>query len=558
MTPLSQRRVTAGSRRRDSIKSVFPLRVVEAALGRLSSDAGAMYDDAVIAALKAIRQKSESEYARLAARAKGCITRLDKLTALERDSHQDSIQDLILSAARSGCNFGHDADGRGIATIETGDHREAWYVDSQGFKDWLRAAFYKAHQTGIPEPAMNTAISTLSAIAKHDGSGQQLHVRAAKVGDAYFLDLCDDKWRVIRIDRQGWSIVDRSPVLFTRNKNLRQLPVPVGKGDVGKLWQHVNIPESRHLLTLAWLVDCLRPDTPYPILELSGEQGSAKSSTQRHLRDLIDPNKVPLRGRPKTVEDIYVSAANNHVVSLENISHLTPEQQDALCTLSTGGGFATRLFYTNGEEHVLETKRPVMINGINPVATQADLLERTISIEAPTIPPGERKDEQTLESEWLRDYAAIFAGLLDLFAEALGKLPEVKLTTKHRMADYQLLGEAIAQVQGKAAGDFSALYSATITEGIDRSLETYGIANALQVFMSSPRKTWTGTYLSLYGELSNLPGIDRSNWPRSPRSLSGQLKRLSPGLRQIGIIVESLGHSRKGTEIRVVSSREAE
>ena len=208
-----------------------PVAIVEAALAKMASDPGAMYEEDVIAALKVIRQKDEAAYVRLTAQAKGCKTRLDKLTAPERDSHQDSTQDMILSIARNGSTLGHDADGRGIAVIETGDHREVWYIDSLGFKEWLRAAFYRAHHTGIPELAMSTAISTLAAIAKHDGSEMKVHVRAAKVGDVYFVDLCDDGWRVIRVDRDGWQIVARSPVYFTRTKNMRPLPAPAVAGD---------------------------------------------------------------------------------------------------------------------------------------------------------------------------------------------------------------------------------------------------------------------------------------------------------------------------------------
>jgi hypothetical protein len=146
--------------------------------------------------------------------------------------------------------------------------------------------------------------------------------------------------------------------------------MPVTHGDVGLLWQHTNIPAHSRVMVLAWLLDCFRPDTPFPVLELVGEQGSAKSTTQSVLRSLVDPNKVMLRGRPKTVEDVFVAAANNWLVSYENLSGLTPEQQDAFCTLATGGGFASRQLYTNGEEHVMETKRPVVLNGIAVVATR--------------------------------------------------------------------------------------------------------------------------------------------------------------------------------------------
>jgi len=414
----------------------------------------------------------------------------------------------------------------------------------------LRAAYFSAHKKGIGDIALATAVSTLTAIAKHQGTEQQVNVRCAKLGDAYYIDLCDDKWRAIRVDKDGWEIVAHPPVLFTRNKNMRSLPAPEIKGELNRIWKHVNIPENRQPLILTWMLECFRPDTPFPVLELNGEQGSAKSSTQRHLRDLIDPNKVALRGRPKTVEDIFVSAANNWLVSFENLSNLTAEQQDAICTLATGGGFATRLFYTNGEEHVLESKRPVVINGINPVSSQPDLIERVISIEAPVIPPHQRKDEQSLEAAWQKDYPYIFAGLMDLFSAVLRLLPEIELGEMCRMADYQRLGEAVMQAQGGKSGDFSHLYTVVASEGADRSLETYGISNALQVFMSR-KKPWEGTYLSLLGELSCLPGIDRSHWPKSPRGLANQLKRIAPGLRRHGISVENLGHGRTGSMVRI-------
>ncbi len=249
---------------------------------------------------------------------------------------------------------------------------------------------------------------------------------------------------------------------------------------------------------------------------------------------MIDPNKVPLRGRPKSIEDIYIAATNNYVVSFENLSYLNSDQQDALCSLATGGGFATRQLYTNGDEFAQETKRPAIINGINHVATKPDLIERVISIETPTIPPEARQDEMTLKAAWEADYPAIFAGLLDLFSASLAKLPEVDLEYKFRMADYQLLGEAISQALDNPPGHFSELYRNAVAEGIDRGLEAYGITNALQIFMFERGKTWEGSYLALLGELNRIPGSDRSNWPKSPRGLAGQLITHHPRPAPIG------------------------
>jgi len=536
-----------------------PAAVFSDAMLQLETDPAALYQDHVLDALKTMRKKDEAAYTRAIVNAKGHKTKLDKLTAPERDGRDgrdDGILSILLQVAEKKCELGHDHDGRGAAVIDNGSIRQVWYLESRGFEDWLRAAYFEISGSGVNESVIASAVSTLSAIAKHKGAEISVHLRCAKHEEAYYIDICDDTWRAIQVDKKGWAIVERPPVLFTRTKNMRPLPMPQRPGDLKKLWAYINIPELLRVLLMPWLIDCYRPETPFPILEWSGEQGSAKSTNQRRMRDLIDPNKVSLRGRPKTVEDIYVSAANNWVVSFENLSFLTPEQQDALCTLATGGGYATRQFYTNGDEHVLETKRPVMLNGINPVASQADLIERVISIEAPTIPADQRIDEQTIATNWALDYPTVFAGVLDLFSAALEILPKVKLKNKHRMADFQLLGEAVALAMGHPAGHFTDIYSASVTDGIGRSMETYGISNALQVLMADRAgKPWQGTALMLKADLEMLHGVDRSNWPKSPRGLAGQLKRITPGLRRLGIEVEHTGRSSQGSQLRITSAK---
>src|SRR5262249_58691877 len=119
----------------------------------------------------------------------------------------------------------------------------------------------------------------------------------------------------------GGRAPEHHPRHFTRRDAMRALPLPQRDGDVGNLWPLVNVgPGDRHLL-LAWLLETLRADTPYPVLELCGEQGSAKSTTQEYLRRLIDPNKSNLRSAPKDREAVFVAARNGHIVSFENISH---------------------------------------------------------------------------------------------------------------------------------------------------------------------------------------------------------------------------------------------
>ncbi len=533
-----------------------PQTIVHDALGRLATDKAAIYEDEVIAALATVRRKSEAAYTRLIAGVKG-RTRLDTLTKPEgRAQHQqDTNTDMILSVAQEHATFAHNAEGAGIALIEAGRHREVHMLNAPSFERWLRGQVFAAHRVGIPDQALKTALATLGAIGSFEGPEIETHTRCAKQDGAYFLDLCDDEWKAVRISAGRWEIVERPPVYFTRAAGARPLPPPPTRGNIGLLWKHVNIPKDAQTLVLTWLLDSIRPDTPYPVLELAGEMGSSKSTTQRRLRSLIDPAQVPLRGAPKSVEDIHISAANSQVCSFENLSSLSAEMQDALCILSTGGGYATRQLYSNGGEYVIQSKRPVVLNGINGVATAPDLIERVISVELPTITAKKRQDEQTLEAAWIKDYPAIFTGLLALFAEALEVLPSVEIAEgmRKRMIDYQRLGEAVSMALGGKAGDFSQRLDSLYGESMARGLESYGIAVGIQMLADRKTRTpWKGTYLELLRELNEIRDVDRSNWPRSPRHLSSQLKRIAPGLRRIGITVKHAGRTRSGAAVEIV------
>jgi hypothetical protein len=185
-------------------------------------------------------------------------------------------------------------------------------LESRQFRDWLVANFYETTTKSPRDQSIREALVTLSGLARFTGECLDVFVRVGQHEHSYYLDLAEpEQSRVIEINATGWQIITNPPIKFLRPENLRALPEPQGDGDIALLWQLTNIPENVRLLVIAWLVECLRTDTPFPILELIGEQGSAKSTTQTMLRKLIDPNASDLRAAPKTVEDIFVSAGVN-------------------------------------------------------------------------------------------------------------------------------------------------------------------------------------------------------------------------------------------------------
>src|SRR5439155_10439233 len=117
----------------------------------------------------------------------------------------------------------------------------------------------------------------------------------------------------------GWTVEHSSPVYFRRPKGLRGLPEPVRGGAFDELWQFLNIREEHRPLVVGLLIAWLFPTGPYPICCLHGEQGSAKSTTARVLRLLVDPSKAPLRGVPRDERDIVISAAKAWILAQDNL-----------------------------------------------------------------------------------------------------------------------------------------------------------------------------------------------------------------------------------------------
>src|SRR5262249_15311604 len=192
----------------------------------------------------------------------------------------------------------------------------------------------------------------------------------------------------------GWRIVSDPPVRFRRAPGMLALPTPLLGGKIKELRKHVNLGDDAFELAVGWLLQVLRGRGPYPILALNGEQGAGKTTAADMLRRLVDPHVAPLRALPRDVRDLAIAANNSHVLCFDNLSGIPADVADAMCRLSTGGGFATRALYSDDEERIFDGQRPVVMTSIVDVATRADLADRTLIALLEAIAAKERKTER--------------------------------------------------------------------------------------------------------------------------------------------------------------------
>jgi hypothetical protein len=425
-------------------------------------------------------------------------------------------------------------DDRPYAVIR--DRSEVWGIASKRFREWLRGCYFKHVGKGANSNAIRDAIETISAKAQFSGDKRRVFLRTAEADGKLYVDLTDDEWRVVEIDATGWCVLDNSPVMFVRRGAPAPLPAPVHGGSLKTLWPLINVSEKYRPLVVGWLLAALRVSGPYPILLFQGEEGTAKSTVARMLRFLCDPSLVPLRAPTRDERDFLVGAVGNWCVCIDNVSDLQPWMSDALCRLSTGGGFAARTLYTDCDETAIQIQRPVILNGIDVGAVRGDLVSRVIAVPLSPIPEDRRPPEKELWAQFKEAAPLVFGVLLTALSQAVRDLSTVTLQSHPRMADFARLVVAAETALGFEAGEFMRAYNKNLKAGALTALEPSPVALALIAFMTN-RQQWEGTATELLKTIAPRTNEGLSDppagWPKTPRGMSAALTRLAPALRRV-------------------------
>ena len=455
--------------------------------------------------------------------------------------------------------FFHTADDVAYARIERDGHHEVWPLGSKSLRAWLSRRFHQAYGRAAGGQALRDALDVLMGRALFEGSECPVYVRVAGDGNDIYLDLGDPLWQAVRISAARWEIVADPPVRFRRPKGLLPLPVPVRGGTVDQLRPFVNVrdddQESQWRLFIGCLIAAFRPTGPYPILALNGEHGSAKSTSAKIHRRLIDPNKSVTRAAPRDERDLAIAATNGAVISLDNLSTVSDWLSDTLCRVSTGLGFSTRTLYENDEETLFDACRPIVINGIGVLGTRSDLLDRTIELELPRILDDRRQDEAQFWAAFDREQPAILGALLDAVSGAIGRLDAVQLERAPRMADFARWVVAAEPALGWPTGSFLKAYTGNRDAIHEIALDAAVIFPSMRTLLESGE--FVGTATGLLDRLAGIVGESatrRSGWPGNATSLSRELARIAPNLRSVGIEVEKRreSHGRRLIAIRTV------
>lgn len=426
----------------------------------------------------------------------------------------------------------HTDDKEAFVRIPVESHKEVWPIGSH-FSYWLRGKYYESQNRSSPcAQSLTDALEQLRGVALFDGKKRSVHKRIAGDSEKIYVDLCNETWQVVEITSNGWRILKESPVMFVRSKGMSALPTPAEEGDIRELRRFINCTDRDFAFIVAWMLAAFSPSGPYPILEIGGEQGSAKSTLTRILKAITDPNRAPLNTMPTTEKDIASLTKLERTLAFDNVSSLSLTLSDTFCRLATGSAFKCRQLYSDSGQVVFELCAPVVMNGIEEIAKNGDLQERTLKVFLPAIESQGRKDEKAFWSDFDSALPGILGGLFTVLSEILRNLPTTNLDEKPRLADFSLWITAGENALGWDSGCFNRLYIETLREAKKDCADADDFVRAvIQIAKRNGHITLPGEKIV---ELLKAEVPDSRTMP-SRRTLRDRLCRVAPTLRSEGV-----------------------
>lgn len=419
------------------------------------------------------------------------------------------------------------------------------------------------HNLDVTGAARNHLVETLEARACAKPE-RRVAYRVANLGPPELPEIClnlmDAQNRGVHITASGWCVkpLAEMPLPLARRAGGSPLPLPEKAYDglslIDRLGKHIPLANiarpddpndqgvQQRAAILAFLVAQFVRVGAVMHLSLSGEQGSGKTTTARRLNSLTDPDiAAVLPSLGKTDSDIFAQVSQSSNVILDNSSGVRSEQADILCVLATGGAFAGRKLYTNGERATSSALCSVIFTTVleGGITRRGDLQDRMLSLSTSPLAKTQRRSESELDAAWDTDLPYLLADILDLLAIGLAHVATVRggqkigvISSPPRFADVAQIAEAAAWFGLKwPAGVFTRALDALRGDAAEAHLSTDPIAFRMRaLLLQQTGRVWRGTYEELEVALSYLQG---PSWDRNRMALKGGLGRVRGQLRDL-------------------------
>jgi hypothetical protein len=453
----------------------------------------------------------------------------------------------LIGIAEDKCDFFCDQHGTPFAYVK--NPGRVMLLSGREFKGWLVKQFYDTYSEAVGSDAFNAAKNVLEAIANEHGR-ISLSTRCSIDRDGrLMIDLANENEERVIISRDGWHVAKQRGPRFRRYSHMLPMEISAEGADLRdfvRFWRLKD--DADDVLTVGYIGHLFVSDIPKAIHAAFGPKGSTKTSSQRYLRQLVDPSSVEDLTIAGNDRELAQQLAHHYVLLFDNVSRLKAWQADDLCRAATGTGFTKRGLYTDEDDVIFSYVRAILINGINPPTQRGDFLDRSLPSEYARVPRADRLEDSEVKAKMSVWLPKLRRTIFDALVVAIGLVDQVRSELKElpRMADFAVWGEAFCRAVGYRPLEFYNRLMVKVEETSSIALENDVIAELLQSMFNDERgqpyltgrDEFKGTASALLKTLKSLNEdmnyVGPKELPTSPVSFGRHLRELDADLEEVG------------------------
>ena len=435
--------------------------------------------------------------------------------------------------------------------VESGGTKRVIELGSQDARDWLIATYYKETGKILGTDAYDVVLKLVKACASNGGvPSEKVYRRIALVDGVLYYDLCNDSWELVRVASDSIRIVrhGEDTPMFQRSLNQSAQVTP----DLGSwpdaIGEMCRLLRMDTLLFRVHLISFFLEQVATPIMLITGQQGSIKSTQSGLIKRMVDPTGSELEDNltnfPKKLDDLCIRLNNDQVIAFDNLSRITPEQSDTLCMATTGGKITKRQLYTDADEKVLRIRRKIVINGITLEIERGDLMERIVIYQTSAVPADQMKTAAEVEEEFKRLLPLFLGAVFGILQKAIRMESSVKKSfhKRARMASFEEWGECISRALGNDPGAFQKEYGQSRQDSNDLLNEGIPLAPFLAELLNGEAEIVVSfkeflVKLKAYAE-ENQYDTKSGGFPKAANRLRGYITRFRPLVADAGYSIE--------------------
>lgn len=452
------------------------------------------------------------------------------------------IYDLILEY----CNIFKDFKNDYYCSYGTHSNGIVMNIESEKFKNWLLAFFYEKEGKFLRQEDVKNIIPHLKFTKSIISVDYCISLRCVHLNNEILIDLCNEENKFIKISARNFNVESSyANPLFVQNSSMKNLPIPSlnsSSSNLLPLLQKYFVFDYEQLLLLSvYLCTCFISDIPSPLLLITGEKGSSKSTATEFIKNIVDPCINTKTIIQRNSKNLAVQLNSSYMVAFDNVSERTinDEISDILCTAVTGGSITDRKLFTNNETSHLFLNNKIIINGISSyILKNSDILDRTLILEAKRIDETKRKSIVSLHKEFNEDLPLILGSICNILSKAISIRKDVHLPKTNRLIDFHTWGYAIAEALDNRGNEFNTYLNTNVSRCNTLFLEDNIIATSILEFMKDKDKI-SKPVGELFIELQNIALTkgthSASSFPKQASAFSSKLDDIKSNLSSIGI-----------------------